>query len=170
MKILFASVAATAMTFGGIGLAAHAEHHMEKKDKMDIVETASANDDFSTLVTAVSEAGLVDALKAEGPYTVFAPTNAAFDALPEGTVETLLKDENIDQLQGILKLHVVSGKIKAGDIAEGSTEVETLAGDTIIVTKDSHGAVTAGGADVVKADIYTSNGVIHVIDSVILPE
>ncbi|MGB3627613.1 MAG: fasciclin domain-containing protein, partial [Henriciella sp.] len=123
-----------------------------------------------TLVTAVTEAELVDALKGDGPFTVFAPTNDAFAALPEGTVDTLLMDENQDQLQGILKLHVVSGKIKAEDIAEGTTEVETLAGDTITVTKDSHGAVTAGGADVIKADIYTSNGVIHVIDSVILPE
>ena len=169
MKTLFASVAAATLFIGGTSMVAHADHHMEKKDKKDIVDTAAANDDFSTLVTAVQEAGLVDALKGDGPFTVFAPTNAAFDALPDGTVEMLLMDENQDQLAGILKLHVVSGKIKAGDIADGTTEVETLAGDTIEVTKTDAG-VTVGGANVVTTDIYTSNGVIHVIDSVILPE
>ena len=172
MKTLFASVAATALFIGGAGMAAHADHHMEshdKHEKKDIVDTAASNEDFSTLVAAVKAAGLVDALKAEGPYTVFAPTNAAFDALPEGTLDTLLMEENVGQLQAILKLHVVSGKIKSKDIADGTTEVETLAGDTIEVTKGADG-VTAGGADVVKADIYTSNGVIHVIDSVILPQ
>ncbi|MEM5516141.1 fasciclin domain-containing protein [Henriciella sp. AS95] len=169
MKSLFTAVATTALFVGGAGLA-HAEHHMEKSEKMDIVDTAASNDAFSTLVTAVTEADLVEALKGDGPFTVFAPTNEAFAALPEGTLDTLLMEENQDQLQGILKLHVVSGKIMAGDIAEGSTEVETLAGDTITVTKDSHGAVTVGDADVVTADVKASNGVIHVIDSVILPE
>ena len=166
MKTLFASIAATTLFVGGAGMVAHAEHHVEKKD---IVDTAAANEDFSTLVTAVQEAGLVEALKADGPYTVFAPTNAAFDALPDGTLDTLLMDENVGQLQAILKLHVVSGKIKAGDIAEGTTEVETLNGDTIEVTKTDAG-VTVGGANVVTTDIWTSNGVIHVIDSVILPQ
>ena len=169
MKTLFASIAATSLFVGGTAMTAHADHHMEKKDKKDIVDTAASNEDFSTLVTAVQEAGLVDALKAEGPYTVFAPTNAAFAALPDGTLDTLLMDENVGQLQGILKLHVVSGKIKAKDIAMGTTEVETLAGDTIEVTKTDSG-VTVGGAAVTATDIYTSNGVIHVIDSVILPQ
>lgn len=169
MKTLFASIATAALFTGAAGLA-HADHHAEKMDKVDIVDTAAANDDFSTLVTAVQEAGLVEALKGEGPFTVFAPTNEAFAALPDGTLDTLLMEENVEQLQGILKLHVVAGKIKAGDIAEGTTEVETLAGDTITVTKDAHGAVTVGGANVVTADVKASNGVIHVIDSVILPE
>lgn len=169
MKTLFASVAATALFVGGAGMVAHADHHKEMKDKKDIVETAMANDDFSTLVTAVQEAGLVEALQGDGPFTVFAPTNAAFDALPDGTLDTLLMDENQDQLAGILKLHVVSGKIKAKDIADGTMEVETLAGDMIEVTKSDAG-VTVGGANVVTTDIYTSNGVIHVIDGVILPE
>jgi len=174
MKTLFASVAAVSLFAGGASLA-HADHHMEKKDgaekieKQDIVDTAMANEDFSTLVTAVKEAGLVEALKAEGPYTVFAPTNAAFSALPDGTLDTLLMDENQGQLQDILKLHVVSGKIKAKDIAEGTTEVETLTGETIEVTKTADG-VMVGGANVVTTDLWTSNGVIHVIDSVILPE
>ncbi|MCZ4296571.1 fasciclin domain-containing protein [Henriciella marina] len=168
MKKFFASVAATALLVGGASVA-FADGHSEMSDKKNIVETASANDNFSTLVTAVSEAGLVDALSAEGPFTVFAPTNEAFAALPEGTVETLLMDENIEQLQAILQLHVVAGKIKSGDIAEGSTEVETLGGETIEVVNDGH-SITVGGAEVIMADVYTSNGVIHAIDSVILPE
>lgn len=168
MKKFFASVAATALFVGGAGVA-FADHHSEMSDKKDIVETASSKEDFSTLVTAVSEAGLVEALQGDGPFTVFAPTNDAFAALPEGTVETLLMDENIDQLQAILKLHVVAGKIKSKDIAEGTTEVETLGGETIEVVNDGH-SITVGGAEVIMADVYTSNGVIHAIDGVILPE
>jgi uncharacterized surface protein with fasciclin (FAS1) repeats len=168
MKKFFASVAATALFAGGAGVA-FADHHSEMSDKKDIVETASSKEDFSTLVTAVSEAGLVEALQGDGPFTVFAPTNDAFAALPEGTVETLLMDENIDQLQAILKLHVVAGKIKSKDIAEGTTEVETLGGETIEVVNDGH-SITVGGAEVIMADVYTSNGVIHAIDGVILPE
>lgn len=168
MKKFFASVAATALFASGAGVA-FADSHSEMSDKKDIVETASSKEDFSTLVTAVSEAGLVEALQGDGPFTVFAPTNDAFAALPEGTVETLLMDENIDQLQAILKLHVVAGKIKSKDIAEGTTEVETLGGETIEVVNDGH-SITVGGAEVIMADVYTSNGVIHAIDGVILPE
>ena len=168
MKTLFASVAAASLFVGGASVA-YADHHMEKTEKKDIVETAMSKDAFSTLVTAVKEAGLVEALQAEGPYTVFAPTNDAFAALPDGTLDTLLMEENVDQLQGILKLHVVSGKIMSADIAEGTTEVETLAGDTIEVVNDGE-SVTVGGATVIKPDVKTSNGVIHAIDSVILPE
>lgn len=168
MKTFFASVAATALFVGGAGVA-FADHHSEMSDKKDIVETASSKEDFSTLVTAVSEAGLVEALQGDGPFTVFAPTNDAFAALPDGTVETLLMDENIDQLQAILKLHVVAGKIKSKDIAEGTTEVETLGGETIEVV-NTGGTITVGGAEVIMADVYTSNGVIHAIDGVILPE
>ena len=168
MKTLFASVAAASLFVGGASLA-HADHHMEKMEKKDIVDTAASKDAFSTLVTAVTEAGLVDALKAEGPYTVFAPTNDAFAALPEGTLDSLLMEENVGQLQTILKLHVVSGKVMSGDIAEGTSEVETLTGDTIEVVNDG-GTITVGGATVIKADVKTSNGVIHAIDSVILPQ
>ena len=168
MKTFFASVAATALFVGGAGVA-FADHHSEMSDKKDIVETASSKEDFSTLVTAVSEAGLVEALQGDGPFTVFAPTNDAFAALPDGTVETLLMDENIDQLQALLKLHVVAGKIKSKDIAEGTTEVETLGGETIEVV-NTGGTITVGGAEVIMADVYTSNGVIHAIDGVILPE
>ena len=117
----------------------------------------------------MTEAGLVEALQGDGPFTVFAPTNEAFAALPEGTLDTLLMDENIEQLQGILKLHVVSGDIMATDIPDGAMDVETLSGDMIEVVKSDAG-VTVGGANVVMTDIKTSNGVIHVIDSVILPQ
>ncbi len=143
-----------------------AEKHMDKKD---IVDTAAGNEDFSTLVAAVKAAELVDALKGDGPFTVFAPTNAAFAALPEGTLDELLKPENKEKLQGILKYHVVSGKIKAGDIANGSTDVETLQGTKLNVTKGATG-VTVNGANVTTADLKTSNGVIHVIDAVVLPK
>ena len=168
MKTLFAAVATTALFAGGASVA-YADHHSEMSEKKNIVETAASKDSFSTLVTAVTEAGLAEALQAEGPFTVFAPTNDAFAALPEGTLVTLLMDENQGQLQDILKLHVVSGKIKAGDIAEGTTEVETLGGDTIEVV-NTDGTITVGGAKVIMADVYTSNGVIHAIDGVILPE
>ena len=114
-----------------------------KKDKKDIVDTAAGNEDFSTLVAAVQAAELVNALKGDGPFTVFAPTNAAFEALPEGAVEDLLKPENKEKLQGILKYHVVAGKIKAEDIVNGVTEVETLQGDKIKVTKTAAGVIVA---------------------------
>lgn len=140
----------------------------EKMDKKDIVDTAVGNEQFSTLVAALKAAGLVDALKAEGPFTVFAPTNAAFAALPEGTLESLLKEENKEKLQAILTYHVVAGKIKAADIADGTTDVPTLQGSTLAVQKTADG-VTVNGANVTSADIWTSNGVIHVIDAVVLP-
>lgn len=131
-------------------------------EEMDIVDTAVNAGQFKTLVAAVKAAGLVDALKGEGPLTVFAPTDEAFAALPEGTVEMLLKPENKDKLVAVLTYHVVSGKIMAGDVL-GATEVETLQGSKAPV------GLTIGGARVIKADIGCSNGVIHVIDKVILP-
>lgn len=140
----------------------------KKKDMGTIVDVATANGSFSTLVAAVKAADLVDALSGEGPLTVFAPTDEAFAALPEGTVEDLLKPENKEQLQAVLKYHVVSGKIKSGDIADGSTDVETLEGSSLTVEK-GEGGVTIDGANVVSADVKASNGVIHVIDAVILP-
>ena len=136
---------------------------------LDIVDTAASNEDFSTLVAAVKAAELVDALKGEGPLTVFAPTNAAFATLPEGTLDDLLKPENKEQLQSILTYHVVAGKIMASDIAEGTTTVTTLQGTTFDVVNDENG-VRVDGANVTATDIKTSNGVIHVIDAVILPE
>lgn len=132
----------------------------------DIVDTAIEAGNFTTLVAAVEAAGLVETLKGEGPFTVFAPTDEAFAALPEGTVEELLKPENIDQLTAILTYHVVPGKVMSTELAD-DTVVPTVQGDEITIT--SRGTVTVDEATVTTADIETSNGVIHVIDGVIMP-
>ena len=136
-------------------------------DLADIVDTAVADGRFTTLVTAVQAAGLVDALKGEGPFTVFAPTDDAFAALPEGTVESLLKAENLEQLKSILLYHVVEGKVMAADVA-GLSLAPTLLGKDLAVKMDM-GSVYINEAKVILTDIETSNGVIHVIDSVLLP-
>lgn len=133
----------------------------------DIVDTAAANDQFSTLVAAVKAAGLVDTLKGDGPFTVFAPTNAAFAALPAGTVENLLKPENKDQLIAILTYHVIPGKVMSSDIAGKTAEVASVQGSMVSINATS--GVMIDNATVTTADIVTSNGVIHVIDKVILP-
>lgn len=131
----------------------------------DIVDTAIGAGSFSTLVTAVKEAGLVETLKSEGPFTVFAPTDEAFAALPEGTLDALLKDKA--KLKSILLYHVVPGKVMAADVVE-LTSAKTAEGSPVPI-RVQDGKVKVGGANVVKADIETSNGVIHVIDKVILP-
>jgi len=149
---------------------AFAGHHEEKKMERasaDIVDTAIAAGDFTTLVAAVQAAGLEDALRADGAKTVFAPTDAAFAALPEGTVEDLLKPENKEKLVSILTYHVVDGKTKSKALAGKTLEVKTLNGANLSV--DGTNGVIVGGANVVKADIHASNGVIHVIDTVLLP-
>jgi len=134
----------------------------------DIVDTAVSAGTFTTLVAAVQAAGLVDTLKGDGPFTVFAPTDAAFAALPAGTVEGLLKPENRDQLVAVLTYHVLPGKIMSADIAGQTLSVATVQGSEVDI--DASGAgVTVDGANVVTADIEASNGVIHVIDAVILP-
>ncbi len=132
----------------------------------DIVDTAVAAGSFTTLVAAVQAAGLVDTLKSEGPFTVFAPTDDAFAKLPKGTVETLLQPENKDQLVSILTYHVVPGKVMSTDLSDGMTAATVQGGNVTIGTT---GGVTVNDANVISADIETSNGVIHVIDSVILP-
>ncbi|MEE4120505.1 MAG: fasciclin domain-containing protein [Paracoccaceae bacterium] len=131
----------------------------------DIVDTAIAAGNFETLVAAVQAAGLVETLKGEGPFTVFAPTDEAFAALPEGTVEGLLEDT--DTLTSILTYHVVPGAVMSSDLSDGM-EAETVQGQT--VTIGTEGGVTVNGANVVTADIEASNGVIHVIDAVIMPD
>ncbi len=133
---------------------------------MDIVDTAVGAGNFTTLVAAVEAAGLVETLKGEGPFTVFAPTDEAFAALPEGTVETLLMEENRDQLTEILTYHVIAGEVMSGDLSDGM-EAETVAGAPVTITTD--GGVMVNDASVVQADIEASNGVIHVIDTVLLP-
>ena len=134
--------------------------------KKDIVDTAVTADDFNTLVAAVTAAELAETLKSEGPFTVFAPTDEAFAALPEGTVEMLLKPENKDQLVAILTYHVVPGKVMSSDLTDDMTAT-TVEGSEIIIDLDN--GVEVNQAKVVTADIETSNGVIHVIDAVILP-
>jgi uncharacterized surface protein with fasciclin (FAS1) repeats len=142
------------------------EEDMGEEEMMDIVDTAIADGRFTTLVAAVEAAGLVDALKAEGPLTVFAPTDDAFAALPEGTLDALLAD--IPTLTDILLYHVVDGKVMAADVVELS-QAQTLQGQYVDITVED-GRVYIDGAEVIITDIETSNGVIHVIDSVILPE
>ncbi len=140
----------------------------KKTEEMTIVEVAVGNKDFSTLVAAVKAAGLVETLSGKGPFTVFAPTNAAFDALPKGTVETLLKPENKEKLVAVLTYHVVSGKVMAADVVK-LDEAKTVQGQAVkIVVAD--GGVKVDNAKVVKTDIVCKNGVIHVIDAVILPK
>lgn len=131
----------------------------------DIVDIAAGNDDFSTLVTAVTKAGLVETLKGDGPFTVFAPTNEAFAKLPEGTVENLLKPENKDKLISILTYHVVAAKVMAADVKAG--EVTTVEGSKATISTED--GVSIDKANVVATDIVASNGVIHVIDTVIMP-
>ena len=133
----------------------------------DIVDTAVEAGSFETLVAAVQAAGLVDTLKGEGPFTVFAPTDEAFAALPEGTVDSLLLPENRDQLVAILTYHVVPGKVMSSDLTDDMTAA-TVQGSDIMIDLDN--GVMVEEANVVTADIETSNGVIHVIDQVILPE
>lgn len=134
----------------------------------DIVDTAVSAGSFNTLVAAVKAAGLVDTLKGPGPFTVFAPTDEAFAKLPAGTVENLLKPENKDQLVAILTYHVVPGKVMAADVVKIKS-ANTVQGQALkIAVKGS--SVMVGKANVVKTDIDTSNGVIHVIDAVLLPK
>lgn len=151
-------IALTAAT--ALGSAAYADGNAK-----DIVDTAVAAGSFSTLVTAVQAAGLVDVLKGDGPFTVFAPTDDAFAALPAGTIEALLAD--IDALTAILTYHVVPGMVMSGDLSDGMM-AETVNGAS--VTIGTMNGVTVDGANVVSADIKASNGVIHVIDAVILPQ
>lgn len=134
----------------------------------DIVDTAVAAGSFTTLVAAVTAAGLVDTLKGPGPFTVFAPSDAAFAKLPAGTVEDLVKPENKDKLTAILTLHVLSGAVHAADIAGKTLSPASVNGEALTV--DGSDGVTVNGAKVVSADIACTNGVIHVIDAVLLPK
>jgi uncharacterized surface protein with fasciclin (FAS1) repeats len=133
----------------------------------DIVAVAAGADNFKTLVAAVKAAGLVETLQGKGPFTVFAPTDAAFAKLPAGTVESLLKPENRDKLVAILKYHVLSGKVLAADVK--TMEAKTVQGQSVkLVVSDA--GVTVDNAKVVKTDVMAENGVIHVIDTVIIPK
>ena len=155
-KTLLSATAAIAMTTSAFA-AGHAK---------DIVDTAAAAGDFGTLLAAAEAADLVDTLKGEGPFTVFAPTDAAFAALPEGTVADLLKPENKATLAGILTYHVIAGKVMSTDLKD-DMEATTVNGDTVMIDLDN--GVMVDGANVTAADIEATNGVIHVIDAVIMP-
>ena len=154
----------TAAAFG-LGLTVSAAQAAE----LDIVDTAVSAGSFNTLVAAVQAADLVDVLRGDGPFTVFAPTDEAFAALPEGTVETLLQPENRDQLVAVLTYHVVPGKVMAADIVGQDYAAATVQGTPVVLDGTGNG-VTVDGANVVAADVEASNGVIHVIDAVILPD
>jgi uncharacterized surface protein with fasciclin (FAS1) repeats len=134
----------------------------------DIVDTAAASGKFQTLITAAKAAGLVETLKGPGPYTVFAPTDEAFAKLPKGTVEDLLKPENKAKLAAILTYHVVPGKVMAADIAGKKINVKTVEGSDLAV--DATKGVKINDATVTTADVATSNGVIHIIDTVVMPK
>ena len=146
---------------------AHVQTVALNADRKDIVDTAVGAGSFKTLVAAVQAAGLVETLKGAGPFTVFAPTDEAFAKLPAGTVESLLKPENKEKLVAVLTYHVVPGKVMAADVVK-LTEAPTVQGSKAKV-KVVDGTVMIDNAKVVKTDIETSNGVIHVIDAVILP-
>lgn len=161
IRILTCS-ALIAMT-GFLGTA-RADHHNEPGD---IVAVASGAGSFNTLVAAVKAAGLVETLQGKGPFTVFAPTDAAFAKLPKGTVEELLKPENKEKLVAILTYHVIAGKVMAADVK--TMEATTVNGKQLSI-KLTAGKVTVDGANVIKADVMASNGVIHVIDTVVLPK
>jgi uncharacterized surface protein with fasciclin (FAS1) repeats len=134
----------------------------------NLVETAASNDAFKTLVAAVKAAGLVETLAGKGPFTVFAPTDEAFAKLPDGTVESLLKPENKEKLISILTYHVIPGKVMSKDI-KPSQMVKTVNGQQVSI-KLSYGKVSVEGASVTAADVEADNGVIHIIDTVILPK
>ncbi len=153
-----------AIVFALIGLTASVSIAGEKKD---IVDTAVSAGSFKTLAAALGAADLVDALKSDGPFTVFAPTDEAFAKLPKGTVEYLLKPENKGQLVAVLNYHVVAGKIPASKVLK-LDQATTLEGQQVAI-KSGEGKVKVGNANVVKTDIQCSNGIIHVIDSVLLP-
>ncbi len=158
MKLFRSMIAVVAIVSAGSAFAA-------AEPKSDIVDTAVAAGSFKTLVAAVQAAGLVETLKGKGPFTVFAPTDAAFAKLPAGTVDALLKDKA--KLSKILTYHVVAGKVMAADVKTGS--VASVEGSMLSLRKDSSG-VMVDGAKVTAADIGATNGVIHVIDTVIMPK
>jgi uncharacterized surface protein with fasciclin (FAS1) repeats len=166
-KSLAALAAAVLLTAGvHAGGAPKADDHM--KAEKDIVETAVAAGSFKTLAAALQAAGLVDALKGAGPFTVFAPTDEAFAKLPAGAVEELLKPENKEKLKAVLLYHVVPGKVTAGEVVKlNGKEAKTLQGSKVKVR--AKGGVMIDNANVVKTDVMASNGVIHVIDTVLMP-
>lgn len=170
MKHPIARIFAPILVIVGIAastVAVAGHHGMKKEATSDIVDVAVSAGQFNTLAAALDAAGLVDTLKGEGPFTVFAPTDAAFEKLPAGTVDSLLKPENKDKLIAVLTYHVVPGNVTADDVVKLNSATTVNGADVSIAVVD--GSVRIDDATVVKADVSASNGVIHVIDSVILP-
>ena len=166
LAAVFAISVAQTSSASSCGVGDHDHSHGEGYTVMD---KAAADGNFSTLIAAVEAAGLQEVLTGHGPFTIFAPTNAAFAALPEGTVESLLMPENIDQLKAILTYHVVPKNVMSFQIRNGDNFVKTVGGGTLNVEKE-YDEVMIGSARVVAVDIKASNGVIHVIDEVLLPK
>ena len=167
MKLLPIFATCAALVFAPLAIAEHHADHGAMKQQT-VVDIAVGNPDFSTLVAALKAAGLVDTLSGAGPFTVFAPSNAAFAKLPAGTLDNLLKPENKAQLTAILTYHVVAGKVLAADVVKLSSAKTVQGGEVAISVNGS--AVKVDAANVVSTDIVGSNGVIHVIDSVIMPK
>ena len=165
MKTIRTLTLAVVIAAAGLTNNTQAGSHAEKKQ--DIVAVAAGAGSFNTLVAAIKAAGLVETLQGKGPFTVFAPTDEAFEKLPKGTVESLLKPENKDKLVAILTYHVVPGKVMAADVT--TMKAKTVNGQSLDINV-AGGSVTINSATVVKTDIAASNGVIHVIDSVVLPK
>ncbi len=157
-----------AVALAALGFAPQAAVAQTKAPAPDIVEIAASAGTFNTLVAAVKAAGLVDVLKSDGPFTVFAPTDEAFAKLPAGTVESLLLPENLEQLKAVLTYHVVAGKVLAKDVV-GLKTAKTVQGQSLTV-KIMNGVPMVDNAQVIKTDIMAKNGVIHVIDQVVLPK
>lgn len=181
-KILFATLAALTFTISAATVLAQKDPDVggaAMYPARNIVENAVNSQDHTTLVAAVKAAGLVDTLEGPGPFTVFAPTNEAFAKLPAGTVDTLLKPEDKDQLARILTYHVVAGNVSSKELVRmikkggGKAELKTVSGGTLTASLDMGKVVLTdekgGTATITIADVYQSNGVIHVIDSVLLP-
>jgi uncharacterized surface protein with fasciclin (FAS1) repeats len=167
-KLLLSIVAMAGLAYIVAPIVMADESKAAAKEAKTIVDIAAGNEDFSTLVAAVKAAGLVETLSGKGPFTVFAPTNAAFEKIDKGTLTDLLKEENKEKLTAILTYHVVAGEVKAADVVK-LHDAKTVNGKMIeIETKDGN-VMLNGKSKVVKTDIVGSNGVIHVIDTVIMP-
>ena len=171
-RIALTAFAAT-LTLGLIsaaGVAAYEQNKSAKKHdhRKTVVDVAAGDERFSTLVTAIKAADLAETLKGEGPFTVFAPTNKAFAQLPDGTLKSLLKPENRDQLRAILTYHVAPAMAKAGDVIK-LDRVTTVQGQPVRINATDKGVILNGSARVIATDVVADNGVIHVIDSVLMP-
>ena len=172
-KIALVAAATAGMTFAGVSAVAAPKatplaQSMDNKDMGTIVATAKKAGNFTTLVKALQAADLVSTLEGEGPFTVFAPTDEAFKKLPAGTLDTLLKPENKQQLKDLLLYHVVKGKVTADKVV-GMDEAQTVGGDSVKIKSSGGKVMLNDNVSVVKADVMASNGVIHAVDGVLMP-